>query len=634
MIKYICSTGSSITQREKDIPMKNILYTNRWRKRMKKNTYNALLLSLNYFPLLSGTILVIAFLQGILPLLRAVVIANFLNSVMDIVSYNGEKIYTTAIVQAFYLAVIIVLEKFVRIVKELLSKKLELGLMSTVRYNITEKCAKIKYEYYEKSEILDVISRITETPEKKIREGFFSYMNFFVLLLQLIGLEVMIIPSSLGTAVLLFLMCIPLVLLALFSGKAIYKSKVETRRMHRQYEYFEQIMSDRETVLERNIFGFGKRLSNYWHQVYEKVRKIELKTEAIWYVRTKMNGIVTVSIMVVIIISLINPFVSGLITVGLFISVINAIYSLVDKIAWTLAPCIEAIVNVNQYSKELKIFFELEECKKESCHKVAEGGKNIVFQSLVFEHVSFCYPGTSKYILKDFSYEIESGKHYALVGINGAGKTTLVKLLLGLYDNYEGKILINNIDKKEFSHKQLKGLISVIYQDFVRYNLSIKENILIGGMNNCAEISEQKIDDLLQSVGLKEEVELLPQAKETMLGKIYENGLDMSGGQWQRLALARMIASDSSILVMDEPTSALDPMNESKFYKDFFKLSASRTTIVISHRLGAAVLADKVLLLRDGKVTETGSHRELLDKRGEYAEMYQSQKRWYGETGE
>ncbi|HEX2946042.1 MAG TPA: ABC transporter ATP-binding protein [Clostridia bacterium] len=602
----------------------------------KKKTipFNALLLSLKLQPAVSVSIIATMIVQGMLPVFRALVTARFLNTALTMFTVRQEEVralYASAIIQAAILAGIIAIETLSVIVKELLSGRLELGLRRTLRFLLTEKRSKIQYHYYENIAILDLISRVSETPETKIRGGFFSYMNFFLLVLQLGSLVVLIAPSSWQTAAILIFMCIPLVVMASHSGKAIYKTKLVTQQMHRQYEYLDQVMTDRDTAQERNVFGFGRSMNELWHVLYEKVRKVELKTEAIWFIRTKANGILITIIMVVVIMFLINPLLAGAITIGLFISLVNAIYSLVDKIAWSLATYLEQITSINEYSRELKNFFALDEHTRAQANEGA--AEPIAFHELALENVSFKYPGTETYVLNGFSHTFEKGKCYALVGVNGAGKTTLVKLLMGLYDDYKGKISINGIERRRYSYKQMKSLISVIYQDFTRYSLSVKDNVLIGRANDEEFLLDRDISEVLRVVGLEDAVKALPDDVETMLGKIYEGGQDLSGGQWQKLALARLVISDAPIWIMDEPTSALDPLNESRFYRDFFKISRERTTLLISHRLGAVMLADEILFLHNGRVAERGSHKDLMEKHGLYAEMYESQRRWYDGTG-
>lgn len=219
--------------------------------------------------------------------------------------------------------------------------------------------------------------------------------------------------------------------------------------------------------------------------------------------------------------------------------------------------------------------------------------------------------------------------HYAFVGVNAAGKTTITKLLTGLYDNYEGEILINGISLREFSQARLKGLFSVVYQDYSKYYISLYENILLGNVLMTNEESKNQVDRIAASVGLDEVVEALPQGYDTNLGKVRENGTDLSGGEWQRIAIARALFSPAPIRILDEPTAALDPVAESGIYEMFGKISTGITTIFITHRLGAARLADQIIVMDNGQVVESGDHDFLIAKGGMYSKMFESQRSWY-----
>ena len=222
--------------------------------------------------------------------------------------------------------------------------------------------------------------------------------------------------------------------------------------------------------------------------------------------------------------------------------------------------------------------------------------------------------------------KLYNGKHYAFVGVNGAGKTTITKLLTGMYDDFEGKILIDGKSIREFTTSELKGLFSVVYQDFAKYYISLKENI---GLGNVHGVSDEEITEALESIGLAELVEELPNGLDTPLGKIKEGSVDISGGQWQRIAIARTIANKAPVHILDEPTAALDPIAESNIYSIFSKISRGKWTIFITHRLSAARLADEIFVIADGRVCEKGSHSELMEKQGVYAEMFEAQRSWY-----
>lgn len=250
------------------------------------------------------------------------------------------------------------------------------------------------------------------------------------------------------------------------------------------------------------------------------------------------------------------------------------------------------------------------------------------FETLEFVNVSFKYPNTQKYILQNMSFKIESGKHYAFVGLNGAGKTTITKLITGLYDDFEGAILINGKSIREYTQVQIKSMCAVAYQDFAKYSISMKENIAIGDINRFDD-NEANLSKAIKALELESLVEKLPQGLDTYLGKIKKSGVDLSGGQWQRIALARFMINRGPLRILDEPTAALDPVSESRLYEKFEQLCRGQTTIFISHRLSSIMLADEIFVLDQGRVVERGAHAELMSNHELYAQLYDSQRCWY-----
>ncbi|MCM1540648.1 MAG: ATP-binding cassette domain-containing protein, partial [Blautia sp.] len=254
-------------------------------------------------------------------------------------------------------------------------------------------------------------------------------------------------------------------------------------------------------------------------------------------------------------------------------------------------------------------------------------------------HVTFRYPGTDADILKDFSMKLERGRHYAIVGENGAGKTTLIKLLTGLYREYEGEILYNGVEMRTFPREEWFRIFSCVFQDFARYYLSVEENICLGmgGMDFEEEESPERRRERIsrmESAAVQLDIhdhimQNLKNGYQTRLGKLDEDSTDLSGGQWQRVAMARALMNDAPLLLLDEPTAALDPISESRLYEEFGQISRNRTTIFISHRLGSIRLSDHIFLLKDGCVREQGSHEELMKLQGVYAQMYETQQGWY-----
>ena len=492
---------------------------------------------------------------------------------------------------------------------------------------IVENKAKLKYKYIENKETWDLISRVSETPELQITKSFDNILNSIALAIRVIGLISVLIYAVWWSAFIILLISIPLFYLAIKAGKSNYEAHRSVSEYQRQSNYIEKVIIGRESASERAIFQYTNFLNEKWLNLYEKVRKFEFKVYAKWFTRMKLGGIIAAIISVLIVIVLLNLVKDNFLNIGLFISITNSVFDLVQVMSWDLTAYTQELAKSKEYLKDLSEFMNMEECKNAIDKPTTE---NITLETLEFKNVSFKYPNTDRYILKNLSFIIEKDKHYSFVGINGAGKTTITKLITGLYDEFEGEILINGINIKEYTQSQLKKLTSVVYQDFAKYFISIKDNIALGNLNYTDEkFKEKDIDNAIKLIELDNLVSKLDKGKESNLGKIKSDGIDVSGGQWQRIALARNILSDASLKILDEPTAALDPISESNLYDEFKEISKGKTTIFISHRLGSTKLADEIFVIENGKVIEKGSHRELMNINGKYANMYESQRSWY-----
>lgn len=250
-----------------------------------------------------------------------------------------------------------------------------------------------------------------------------------------------------------------------------------------------------------------------------------------------------------------------------------------------------------------------------------------ILEGIEFRDVSFKYPNREAWALQHVSLKIGPGEKLALVGANGAGKTTFIKLLTRLYDPTEGQILLDGTDLREFDLDELRNRVGVIFQDFVHYNATAKENIGFGQIKALED--QDRIDAAAERGGASEVVDALPQKYETMLGHWFERGNDLSGGQWQKMALGRAFMRDAEVLVLDEPTSALDAEREYEIFQRFRELTAGRIALLISHRFSTVRMADRIAVLEDGRLTELGTHRELLEKKGMYARLFNMQAEGY-----
>ncbi len=254
--------------------------------------------------------------------------------------------------------------------------------------------------------------------------------------------------------------------------------------------------------------------------------------------------------------------------------------------------------------------------------------------TIEFSNVSFKYPRTNQYVLKDINLKITSGEHLSVVGLNGAGKTTFIKLLCRLYDVTEGEILIDGVNIKEYSEEEYRKLFAVVFQDFKLLAFSLKENIAFGETAQFSEEGEREVNHVLELAGLYEDAKKLPDGLDTMLYKSFdERGVELSGGQQQKTAIARALYKDAPIVILDEPTAALDPVAEYEIYKSFDRLVGGKTAVYISHRLSSCKFCDRIAVFADNTIKEYGTHEELVKvKNGIYAELFAAQAQYYVEV--
>jgi ATP-binding cassette subfamily B protein len=324
---------------------------------------------------------------------------------------------------------------------------------------------------------------------------------------------------------------------------------------------------------------------------------------------------------------LVKYLLAGEITVGAFAAVFGSIGMLFGIMEEAITRHVGNVANNFGQIRNFIRFLEIPE-RKGGTEPFDKKG------DIVVENANFRYPNAENDSLKGINLTVKAGETIAIVGENGAGKTTLVKLIMGLYNPIEGKVTINGRDVSDVNYRTLFEGVSGIYQKYQRYALTLRENIQLSDFN--ADKNDKDIDETLVKNGIdKEDTGLFPDGIETMLSREYESesgtpGVELSGGQWQRVAIARGFYRDSDIIVLDEPTAAIDPIEESKIYAKFVEITRGKTSIIVTHRMGSAKIAERIVVMKDGEIAQIGSHDELLKQGGAYADMYASQSGWYG----
>ena len=317
---------------------------------------------------------------------------------------------------------------------------------------------------------------------------------------------------------------------------------------------------------------------------------------------------------------LIAKVVTGSVSIGSFTMCVSAVSSFADAMRQIL-DSLNEIRAYDMYYDKLDEYLNVPQTLREGRRLPVKDGPHEVR----FENVSFRYPGAEVWALRNVSLMLREGERLSLVGENGSGKTTLIKLLCRLYDPIEGRILMDGIDIRDLDYEQYLAQFSTVFQDLQLFDFSLRENIALE-----RNVPDQKILEILDQVGLKERVETLPNGLDTHVGRTFdEQGFEPSGGETQKIALARALCKDAPVVVLDEPTAAMDPRAEYELYRRFDALVGGKTAVYISHRMSSSRFCDRVAVLDGGRLVEYGTHAELIALNGHYAELYALQAQYY-----
>lgn len=488
---------------------------------------------------------------------------------------------------------------------------------------LIEHAAKLDLAQFEDSEFYDKLERARRQTTSRtflMSQILSQAQNFITILFLGAGL----IVFNPWLILLLILAVIPAFLSELHFNQQSYSMTRNWTPERRELDYIRFVGASDEMAKEVKMFGLAgylkERFATVAAQYYQANKGLVTRRAAFGFLFTGLGTFGYYGAYVVIILQAI----SGSITLG-DLTFLSGSFARMRGLLQSMLTQLSSIAQSALYLQDLFDFFNLKP-------NIASPAQPLPFPMPIvdgfrFEGVSFKYPGSDKYAVKDLTFHLRAGEKLALVGENGAGKTTLVKLLARLYDPEEGRILLDGKDLKAYNLDDVRNHIGVIFQDYIRFNLKAGENIAVGRIEareDHARIEHAAGRSLADTV-----VEGLPGGYDQMLGKRFDGGVDLSGGQWQKIALARAYMREAQLLILDEPTSALDARAEFEVFERFADLTEGKMAVLISHRFSTVRMADRILVLDKGKVLEIGTHAELLKIDGLYAELFHLQAQGY-----
>jgi len=485
-----------------------------------------------------------------------------------------------------------------------------------------DKCAMQQTACFEDTSFLDGINKAQKGVKNSVSliTGIVDATLIYIPYFLIIGVYLYSLKPNL--IIIIFLFSIPIIFSQMFKSKLYARLEDKAAPLRRECEHYGECIIGKEKFKETRLLGaynfFIKRYKNRLQTLNNVTMKTQVKSiriELLFKIPVLVGHVITLLLLV-------RYLLDGSISVGNFGAVLAStamIMNMLEQmICYIIGNSMKQIGTVDNYLKFMNI--------KEPV------GKQINYEkapAIELKDVSFSYPGSKKDVISKVSIKFDSEEVIAIVGENGAGKSTLVKLISGIYLPNKGSVYFNGEDTRGLDPKTLMSNISSVFQDYQRYKMTLQDNIIISDtsttlINQCAQNSLKEADLNVNS-------KVFPQGMNTMLSRDFD-GVDLSGGLWQRVAIARGFYKKHNMILLDEPTAAIDPVEESKLYMKFIQLSKGKTSFIVTHRLSLTKMADRVVVMDQGKVVQIGTHKELISVKGKYQELYSSQSKWYVEN--
>ncbi|MDO5028899.1 MAG: ABC transporter ATP-binding protein [Bacillota bacterium] len=501
----------------------------------------------------------------------------------------------------------------------------EEGLRVSFPKKIAQKAMAIDYASLEQGRVLDLKERASFAVT-----GFNAQANLLVALSSILSISF----SLLGSGAIILAFSPGLLVLATALSLIIiylkYKMSAYTEKMtqdlipiNRKYGYYSSLMFNPSYQKEIRLFNMADLIvaeaDAYIDQVFDNMETMYKKKAETISISTGLQVLIRLVAYLYALARVLVDSYGPKISLEQFTVLVGGVESFIKAFEQIFAYGFEikmALFHLRPFTE----FMVLEEVETRQ-----EGLDLEDFKSLVFDHVSFTYPNSDRKILDDLSFEIKKGQKISIVGINNAGKTTLVKLICGFFSPDSGRILLNGREISSYKRKDYLESLACVFQDFTIFPLSIEENVSPQG-----QVEPQRLDQIFKDLGLAEKISSLDQGYQSKFDKsIYKDAIDFSGGQKQKIAIARALYRQGSLVILDEPTAALDPLAEAEIYQNFNQLTKDKTTIFISHRMSSSKFCDKVLVLDGGKVVAFDSHKNLIQGSTIYKDLYQAQAQYF-----
>lgn len=555
----------------------------------------------------AGTIYVLILLESIINALTdpLIIYATKLSvdSIVGFVSGGAD------VKPVIFLVLLFAWKELSKFFRNILDIKLEQRLELNLNKSLMNKLSLIAVDEIEKSEFQDKLNQIKDRPHLALIELFNSSILILSTVIKVVGIAFVFFNISGILGISYLIAAIFDILFTFMAVNKMNKMFENTSRNEREMENVIDILKNKDALYEIKVFKMKNLFLNRFEKYSSAVFKERLDTTLKSQNYLLLSSVVNIIWMGLVILFIVSKLLAKAIGAGDLTAIVTSASSTLDM-AEDFVYEASTVSNNGYIANTLFFILSYDERKVEKSSKYGD--------EIEFSHVSFKYPGTEKMVLNDLSFRINKDKVTAIVGENGAGKSTIIKLVAGLYEPTEGSVRISNMNPYSMSNEDISNELSIVFQDFKNYEISLHDNILFG-----------KAGDISEDLRL---LELDKYSEDTNIGKLEEDGVYLSGGENQKLALARAIQKKSDFLIFDEPTASMDPMVEAKMYDNILKVLKSRGAIIITHRLVLSKLADDIIVLNEGRIVERGSHDELMNRGGIYKQMYDEQSGWYKEN--